>query len=283
MLVAVATDLTLQEAAQLLGVHYMTAYRYVRLGMLPAEKVAGTWRVTPAAVEQVRETAKAGSAEVVPAARRRAPWADRLECRLVSGDARGSWAVVEAALAAGAELDEVYLTIIAPAMRAIGDRWEAGELDVAVEHRATGIVFRIVGRLGHRFVRRGRSRGAVVVGAPAGERHALPVALLTDLLRGAGWEVSDLGADVPTSSFVDAAGEVGALAAVGVSVTTPGCLVAGAEAIAALRATAGDVPILVGGQAVRDERHASALGADGWAADGRSAVAVLDVLVGAAG
>ena len=32
-------DLTLQEAADLLGVHYMTAYRYVRTGRLPARTV----------------------------------------------------------------------------------------------------------------------------------------------------------------------------------------------------------------------------------------------------
>jgi excisionase family DNA binding protein len=276
--------LTLQDAAKLLGVHYMTAYRYVRLGVLPAGKVGGTWRVSPIEVERLRaSTARAGTAQVAVVTHRRAPWADRLECRLVSGDAGGSWAVIEAALAAGADLDDVYLSIIAPAMRVIGERWETGELDVAVEHRASGIVFRIVGRLGHRFARRGRSRGVVVVGAPAGERHALPVALLTDLLRAASWEVSDLGADVPTSSFVDAACDAGGLAAVGVSVSTATCLAAGEEAIAALRAQALDVPILVGGHAVRDERQASALGADGWAADGRAAVALLDALVGAVG
>jgi len=33
-------DLTLHEAAELLGVHYMTAYRYVRLGLLPAVKAS---------------------------------------------------------------------------------------------------------------------------------------------------------------------------------------------------------------------------------------------------
>ena len=31
-----AAELTLQEAADALGVHYMTAYRYVRLGLLAA-------------------------------------------------------------------------------------------------------------------------------------------------------------------------------------------------------------------------------------------------------
>ena len=45
-----AADLTLNEAAELLGVHYMTAYRYVRLGFLQATKVGGCWRAAPCAV-----------------------------------------------------------------------------------------------------------------------------------------------------------------------------------------------------------------------------------------
>ena len=117
---------TLQEAADLLGVHYMTVYRYVRLGLLPAEKAGGTWRVAIEAVTALRDR----SAAVVPGSpargRKRAPWDDRLEARLVAGDSRGSWGVVEAALTSGAELDEVYLDIVAPAMRAIGRRWEPG-------------------------------------------------------------------------------------------------------------------------------------------------------------
>jgi excisionase family DNA binding protein len=39
--------LTLHEAADRLGVHYMTVYRRVQLGMLPARKVGGTWRKMP--------------------------------------------------------------------------------------------------------------------------------------------------------------------------------------------------------------------------------------------
>jgi cellulose biosynthesis protein BcsQ len=38
----------------------------------------------------------------------------------LAGDARGAWGVVEAALAAGAELEEIYLDVLAPAMAAIG-------------------------------------------------------------------------------------------------------------------------------------------------------------------
>ncbi len=269
--------LTLQEVADLLGVHYMTVYRYVRLGLLEASKVAGTWQVTPGALAELRDRSA-----VVPASpvrgRRRAPWAERLEHRLVAGDARGSWSVIEAALAAGAELDEVYLDIVAPALRTIGRRWAEGTLDVAVEHRASVITGRLLGRLGPRFHRRGRSRGTVVLGAPAGEHHALPLALLADVVRGRGWDVSDLGADVPARSFARTAAATQQLRMVGVSISTPESLSAGEETIAALRGALNGVPILAGGHAVVDEAHARALGADGWAPHGRAVVALLDAL-----
>jgi MerR family transcriptional regulator, light-induced transcriptional regulator len=271
--------LTLQEVADLLGVHYMTVYRYVRLGLLEASKVAGTWQVTPAALAELRDRSA-----VVPASpvrgRRRAPWAERLEHRLVAGDARGSWSVIEAARAAGAELDEVYLDIVAPALRTIGLRWAEGTLDVAVEHRASVITGRLLGRLGPRFHRRGRSRGTVVLGAPAGEHHALPLALLADVVRGRGWDVSDLGADVPPRSFARTAAATQQLRMVGVSISTPESMRAGEETIAALRGALTGVPILAGGHAVVDEAHARAIGADGWAPHGRAVVALLDALNG---
>jgi excisionase family DNA binding protein len=264
---------TLQEVADLLGVHYMTVYRYVRLGLLEASKVAGTWQVTPAALAELRDR----SAEVPVRGRRRAPWAERLEHRLVAGDARGSWSVIEAALAAGAELDEVYLDIVAPALRTIGRRWAEGTLDVAVEHRASVITGRLLGRLGPRFHRRGRSRGTVVLGAPVGEHHALPLALLADVVRGRGWDVSDLGADVPARSFARTAAATQQLRMVGVSISTPESMRAGEETIAALRGALNGVPILAGGHAVVDEAHARAIGADGWAPHGRAVVALLDL------
>ena len=266
--------LTLNEAAELLGVHYMTAYRYVRLGLLPAVKAGGTWQVTQADLEAYRAQAAvggsagatAGGATPVSGGRRRAPWAARLESRLIAGDTRGAWGVVEAALTAGTELDEIYLDVISPAMQSIGERWAAGELDISVEHRATGVAFRLIGRLGPRFARRGRTRGAVLLGSPEGERHSLPIALLADLLRGEGWEVSDMGADMPLDSFVKAAQRTTDLVAVGVSVTSVDCLDAASALLVALREhVAGNVYFAVGGLAVQDGDHAVALGADGWA------------------
>ncbi len=59
--------LTLHEAAAELGVHYMTAYRYVRLGQLDAVKRSGTWRVSRAELDRFR----AEPAESPPSA---PPW-----------------------------------------------------------------------------------------------------------------------------------------------------------------------------------------------------------------
>mgnify|MGYP006276431777 CR=1 FL=1 len=282
MVRAMSATLGLQDAAERLGVHYMTAYRYVRLGLLPAEKIGGTWTVTEGDLVAFRAGESAGALAAAGAvgstAARRAPYGERLEARLVAGDGRGAWGVVESAMAAGAEVDEVYLDVIAPAMQRIGARWAAGELDVAVEHRATGIVLRMLGRLGPKLARRGRSRGTVLIGGPTGEMHSLPLALLGDLLRGEGWEVSDLGADTPTDSFVRAALETDDLVAVGVSVSTEASLPAAAEVLAALQVAVGEVYVMVGGVAVRDLEHARELGADGWAASARRVAAQLDAL-----
>jgi excisionase family DNA binding protein len=271
--------LTLQEAADQLGVHYMTAYRYVRLGLLPASKAGGTWRVSSDDLHTFRT---GGGTSPVPAGRP-APWSERLEARLVAGDHRGAWGVIEAALAAGAELDEVYLDVLSPALVGIGARWERGEIDIAVEHRATGIANRLIGRLGPRFVRRGRVRGHVVVGAPEGETHSLPTAILADLLRLEGWEVSDLGANTPAASLAHAASTTDDLVAVGLSITLRESADAAAFACASIRAAAPSVPIVLGGSGVVDAAQAQAVGADAYADSAASMARILDSLVARSG
>lgn len=266
--------MTLQEAADLLGVHYMTAYRYVRLGQLTATKQGGSWQVTRSAIDELRRAATEGE-PAERGGRRRAPWGERLESRLLAGDARGSWGIVESALAAGLEPDAIYLEVLAPAMASIGARWARGEVDVALEHRASGIAMRLIGRLGPRFVRPGRTRGAVVIGAPEGERHGLPVAMLSDLVRRHGWEVSDLGADVPDASFVHAVGTTPDVVAVGVSITTADGLASARRALGVLRAAAPEVLLVAGGPAVAG-MAASDVGADAIALDGTTFTALLD-------
>jgi MerR family transcriptional regulator, light-induced transcriptional regulator len=270
--------LTLQQAADTLGVHYMTAYRYVRTGRLPAFKVGVEWRVNAKDLAVVKAGPRRARREGGGRPRR---WAvDQVAERLVAGDEPGVWALVDATLASGAEPADIHLDLLAPALRSIGDRWESGELSVADEHRASVVAQRIVGRLGPMFARRGRRRGTVVLGAPPGELHALPGAMLADELRLARFEVVDLGANTPAESFADAARVAVRLVAVLVGATVPADK-AITEVIAAMRGVAAGVPVLVGGAAVADELAALALGADGWSGlDARHAVAAVERLLG---
>lgn len=264
-------SISLHEAADRLGVHYMTVYRYVRLGMLPAEKVGASWRVDPGDVSALRASrATAGSARPAGSGRRStAPWSDRLRVRMLAGDVEGSWQLVEAAMASGMHPADVYVEVLTPAMHAIGDSWRDGDLGVEREHVASGVAASIVGRMGPRFRRRGRHRGTVLVAMPAGDRHGLGAAMLTDILRGDGFAVLNLGADTPTESFAAALAAIDAVAGIVVSVADSDRLPAARELIAAARAQERAVPVIAGGSAVRDEATARMIGADAWTDDAR--------------
>jgi excisionase family DNA binding protein len=265
--------ITLHEAAARLGVHYMTVYRYVRTGRLPATRDGVQWLVDPADLARVTP----GRQE---RGRARAAAPSTLAARLIAGDEAGSWSLLEQAMGSGAEPADVLLDVVVPALAHVGQGWADGELDVADEHCATAVAQRLVGRLGPQFARRGRKRGTIVVGAPAGEEHGLPSAIVADLLRGARFDVLDLGADTPPDSFAVAAAQVERLVAVLIGVTTPGNDEEAARALKSLRERV-DVPLFVGGAAILDEAHARRLGADGWTGrTGRDLLAAVERAVG---
>lgn len=267
--------LTLQEAADRLGVHYMTAYRYVRTGRLRARQHGAQWLVDPGDVDDVlrprrrhRGTGRAGAVS-------------DLANRLVAGDEAGGWKIVEAVLAGGAAPDDVLVDVLAPALHRIGDDWATGTLSVADEHRASAVASRLVGRLGPQLARRGRKRGTIVLGVVEGDGHGLPSAIVADVLRGAGYEALDTGANTPAASFVDSAQATNRLRAVVIGATTAGRDAAIRRTVKLLRASGVTAPILVGGASVEDGDHARRLGADGWTGhDGRSALAAIEALAG---
>jgi excisionase family DNA binding protein len=263
------TYIGLREAAERLDVHYMTVYRYVRIGQLPAERQGATWRIAVSDLERLRTPDPRPSRSRPSQAHR----PTRLLDRLVAGDEPGAWQIVEEALASGTSAKQVYVEVLVPALRTIGERWASGELTIAAEHRASAIATRIVGRLGPMFARRGLSRGTIVLGAPEGDLHALPSAIVADLLRGRGFDVLDLGANTPVTSFVECARGANRLIAVLVGVTSKESVSHLSEIASALRREGVGAPLLVGGRAVPGESIALNYGADGWT--GMDAEAVL--------
>lgn len=271
--------MTLEEAAERLGVHYMTAYRYVRQGKLSATRVKGVWQVSPQAIDEFRQrlNERKERPRTGDDSRRTGDYVNELHACLVNADAGGAWGVLQRAIDAGGEIGNVYLEILAPAMARIGEEWSRGEIDIAIEHQATAIATRLVGQMSPRFVRRGRRRGEVLIGGPSGERHALALAMLGDLLRLEGYDVFDLGADTPANSFVHAASKINNLTAVGVSVTTTESVEGAIDVVRTLRRAIGDeVPVVLGGSAISGPDHAREIGADFYANGARGFIELLN-------
>jgi 5-methyltetrahydrofolate--homocysteine methyltransferase len=123
------------------------------------------------------------------------------------------------------------------------------------------------------------SRGKVILGTVQGDLHDIGKNLVGILLRGAGFEVIDLGHDVAPEAFAEAAEREGA-AVVGMSALLTTTMPAMGQTVAELRARglAGRVRTIVGGAPV-SEAFAREIGADAYAFDGTSAVERVAALV----
>lgn len=113
---------------------------------------------------------------------------------------------LDAALAAACEPmppEDAFDTVVAPLLRAVGERWEAGEMTPAHEHFATQRVRRTFDRLFPAATVVGGPR-PILVACPAGEEHDLPATLLTTTLEWHGRPAVCLGADVPSDAFATA-------------------------------------------------------------------------------
>ncbi len=126
----------------------------------------------------------------------------------------------------------------------------------------------------------GKEKGAkVVLGTVAGDVHNIGKNLVGIMLKGAGFEVEDLGVNVPAEKFIEAA-ERGAQV-VGMSALLTTTMMVMKTNIDAFESAGlkGKVKIMVGGAVVTQE-YANEIGADGYAPDAGSAVDKVKELLG---
>jgi len=123
--------------------------------------------------------------------------------------------------------------------------------------------------------------GKVVIGTVRGDLHDIGKNLVGIMLKGAGFEVIDLGHDVPPEKMVDVAVEHGA-SVIGMSALLTTTMPAMAEVVALLkeRKLDGKIRTVVGGAPV-DEAFARKIGADAYGFDAGNAVDVVKRLVAA--
>lgn len=233
----------LQEAADLLGVHYQTAYGWVRGGQLPARKIRRGYEVSEADVRALAAERQLGHQ---PAAEIRvrdwAAQADRLYLAIVQGRETQARRATER-LAGHVTVTDLCDRVIAPALRRVGDEWAAGRISIAAEHRATAICERLIAA--HASQPAGRPRGTAVAATPPGERHGMPALMAAACLRENRWQVHHLAADLPSTEISQLAVDVGAILVV-LSTATASGAVSAAEAARSVRAAAPGTTVLIG-------------------------------------
>lgn len=125
-----------------------------------------------------------------------------------------------------------------------------------------------------------RPIGKVVIGTVAGDLHDIGKNLVGMMIEGAGFEVIDLGVDVPAEKFVEAAKESGATI-IGMSALLTTTMPAMKETVAAVKSSGMQdrVKIMVGGAPIT-EAFAKEIGADGYSEDAASAAELARKLIG---
>jgi len=118
-----------------------------------------------------------------------------------------------------------------------------------------------------------------VIGTVQGDLHDIGKNLVGMMLKGANFEIVDLGTNVSPEAFAEAAKEHGA-SIVGISALLTTTMVGMKAAVEAIRAADPEAKILVGGAPVTDE-FAAEIGADGFAKDAATAANVAQELLAA--
>jgi 5-methyltetrahydrofolate--homocysteine methyltransferase len=203
--------------------------------------------------------------------------ATALETAVIRGDSDAAPTLVDDVVSAGMPPSEVIAGVLTPAIQRLGDAYGRGEvflpqLMVAAEAMKAAVE-RVKARLPEG---ESVSRGTVAFATVKGDIHSIGKDICVSMLESQGFEVNDLGVDVPLGRLVEAARTCDAVCLSALMTTT---LREMAASVAAISAAQPALPVLVGGAVVTAE-WARSVGA-GYAADAPGCVrAVEAALIG---
>ncbi len=199
------------QAAELLGQSDSSVKRLVDSGTLHAVRTQGGHRLIPESEVRAYLLRQRGESGVVCGLPEVSGDPIRLSILVESllralrvGDASGAREVVVRACDAGFDGSRLADELIRPVMERIGHEWEQSQLDVYEEHRATRILESTLVELVRRQPPVG-ARSPVAFGAsPEGDLYTVPGLLCELCLRQLGWDVVNLGANLPLGSLAKA-------------------------------------------------------------------------------
>ena len=188
----------------------------------------------------------------------------------------------EALLASTEPLALVQETLI-PALDEVGQQYEKGVLFLpqllASADAAKACFERVRAHLQASGADKGPSRGRILMATVKGDIHDIGKNIVKVVLENYGYEVIDLGRDVPVQTVVEAARETKA-PLVGLSALMTTTVASMKQTIEALKAAGLGCKTMVGG-AVLTQEYADEMGADYYAADVQASVAIAREVFGA--
>ncbi|MHB8907645.1 MAG: cobalamin-dependent protein [Syntrophales bacterium] len=180
-------------------------------------------------------------------------------------------------LVRGAKADEILQRGLLAAMEVIGERFRTGEAFIPEVLLSARVMNEAVAVLEpHLTTGQSGAKGRVMIGTVKGDMHDIGKNLVITMLRGVGYEVTDLGVDVPVARFVEMVKrfppDILGLSSLLTTTMPQMKLVIEALAGAGLRA---GVKVIVGGAPV-NEKYARDIGADGYAHDAGGGVKLVE-------
>ncbi len=195
-----------------------------------------------------------------------------VKAAVIKGDRNNIVSLVEVELDNGTSALHIVNELLIPGILEVGDRYERKEYFLPQLLRSAETMQTAFARLQPLLEEAGGEgvKPVVIMATVEGDIHDIGKNIVCLMLRNQGFEVVDLGKDVPAGRIVDAAAEHKA-SVIGLSALMTTTMVRMEDTVNLLRERNMDCKVIIGG-AVVTEKFCNAIGADGWSTDAVQAV-----------
>jgi corrinoid protein of di/trimethylamine methyltransferase len=207
----------------------------------------------------------------------------KISTSIIEGEPDETVALTKQALEAGLEPMKIVDEGLMPGMNIVGDKFQCGEYFLPHLIIAANGMQQALKVLEPELNARGQAvetKGTLVIGSVAGDIHEIGKSLVATIFSANGFQVYDLGVDVPTKTFIAKVQETGA-DLLGLSALLTTTMTVQREIIEALEEAGirDQVKVILGGAPVSQE-WTDTIGADGYAEDAVGAVELAKGLLG---
>jgi len=200
---------------------------------------------------------------------------------IIRGDNIASKEIAEKLVADGESATNILNDGLMPGMNVVGKKFKANEMyipEVLIAARAMHAAMDIIKPLLSETGEEGK--GSIAIGTVQGDLHDIGKNLVGMMLEGGGYDVVDLGVDIPAEKYIETIKE-NKIKVIGLSALLTTTMPGMKEIIDALKADSetSDTKVMVGGAPLTQE-YADSISANGYAPDAASAVDLADKLMG---